>query len=143
MASFKIAAMDVQRPVWLNVLGPSISLVSLVLVNLAVPLAQHAQAQMLMNLAPQAIPNSSTGPGYSNTLSTFKQAVDQQSPNLSVNSPAGSAPDSVSKPVMSPARSNASPTPCVLKVQDMNRIQRHEVVRVVSDDCRMVFNATE
>lgn len=112
---------------------------ALVLAGLASVGSPGAQAQMLMNLAPQAIPNSTTGPGYANTLSTFKQAVDQQAPPAA----AKQAPpvDANAKPAALPPPSEPLPQPCALKVKEMNRIQRHKVVRIVSADCLMVFNA--
>ena len=123
------------------------SLSSLVLRGCAfgLPICSMAvsHAQMLMNLAPQGIHNSTAGQGYSHTLGAFKQAVDQPSQFLPIKNQTGSAPDSNTKSVGPPAPNKASQTTCLLKVYDMNRIQRHEVVRVVSSDCMMVFNANE
>jgi hypothetical protein len=55
----------VAAPIWFGSL----------LVMLVLPLAPPGNAQMLMNLAPQALPNSSVGPTYSGTLDAVKQRL--------------------------------------------------------------------
>ena len=74
MVSLRIMAMEllspnrqflVAAPTWFGSL----------LVMLVLPLAPPGNAQMLMNLAPQALPNSPVGPTYSGTLDSVKQRL--------------------------------------------------------------------
>jgi hypothetical protein len=56
------------------------------LVMVALSLAPPGNAQVLMNLAPQALPNSPVGPTYSGTLDAVKsvstpQQLERASPN--------------------------------------------------------------
>jgi len=100
---------------------------------------------MLMNLAPQALPNSSVGPSYSNTLSTVRQALNTPTTgtNPSPSRPPAPGPDAPA--TQTPLAQVAAPAPeaCELKVAQMNAIQHHKVVRVRSGPCLMVFNAND
>ncbi len=96
---------------------------------------------MPMNLAPQAIPNSTVGPGYGSGL---KQDFTVPKPGPSQSQPPGaSGPDAA--PQSTPNSQAAAPTEagCELKVAQMNDIQRLKVVRVHSGRCLMVFNAND
>jgi len=100
---------------------------------------------MLMNLAPQALPNSSVGPSYSNTLSTVKQALTTPTPgtNQSQSSPLAPGPDAPANQAPLPHAPAPALEACELKVAQMNAIQQRKVVRVHSGPCLMVFNAND
>jgi len=116
----------------------------LAFVSLSLTFAPPGKAQMLMNLAPQAIPNSTTSPTYTNTLNAAKQGLTIPKTGASpAQSPGASGPDAAPQ---SPAPQQAaapSETGCTLKVAQMNAIQRHKVVRVHAGRCLMVFNAND
>jgi len=102
-------------------------------------------AQMLMNLAPQSLPNSSVGPSYSNTLSTVKQALNTPTTGTNPSPSRPPSPGSDAPATQAPLAQVAAPAPeaCELKVAQMNAIQNHKVVRVRSGPCLMVFNAND
>jgi hypothetical protein len=115
------------------------------LVTVLVTWAPPGHAQMLMNLAPQALPNSSVGPSYSHTLSTVRQALNTPTTgtNPSPSRPPAPGPDAPA--TQAPLAQVAAPAheACELKVAQMNAIQHHKVVRVSSGPCLMVFNAND
>lgn len=99
---------------------------------------------MLMNLAPQAIPNSAVTPSYGNVLSVLKQGFTVPKTGSFQSQPPGAfGPDAA--PQSTPNSQAAAPTEagCELKVAQMNDIQRLKVVRVHSGRCLMVFNAND
>jgi len=125
-------------------------LAGVALLPLALTLAPPGKAQMPMNLAPQAIPNSTVGPGYGSGLSVFKQDFTVPKPGPSQSQTSGAsgpdaAPQSIPNPQSTPTPQAAAPTEagCELKVAQMNDIQRLKVVRVHSGRCLMVFNAND
>jgi hypothetical protein len=115
------------------------------LVSVLLTWAPPGNAQMLMNLAPQALPNSSVGPSYSNTLSTVKQALTTPTPgtNQSQSSPLAPGPDAPANQAPLPHAPAPALEACELKVAQMNAIQQRKVVRVHSGPCLMVFNAND
>ena len=115
------------------------------LVTVLLTWAPPGNAQMLMNLAPQALPNSSVGPSYSNTLSTVKQALNTPTTGTNPSPSRPPSPGSDAPATQAPLAQVAAPAPeaCELKVAQMNAIQNHKVVRVRSGPCLMVFNAND
>jgi hypothetical protein len=106
--------------------------------------APPGNAQVLMNLAPQALPNSPVGPSFSGTLNAVKQRL-----NTPVTGPTQSQPPQAVTPDATrrqTPKSSAAMTVaevCELKVSQMNDIQHRKVVRVHSGPCLMVFNAND
>jgi len=99
---------------------------------------------MLMNLAPQALPNSPVGPSYSGTLDAIKQRLNTPATGaIQSKPPQPLNPDATRR--QTPKSSAAMPMAevCALKVSQMNDIQNHKVVRVHSGPCQMVFNAND
>ena len=114
------------------------------LVMVAIPLAPPANAQMLMNLVPQALPNSPVGPTYSGTLDAVKQRLNTPATGATQSKPPQAVtPDATRR--QTPKTSAAMPMAevCALKVSQMNDIQHRKVVRVHSGPCLMVFNAND
>jgi hypothetical protein len=126
-------------------LAASLPWLGICLVTVGLTLAPPGNAQMLMNLTPQALPNSSVGPSYSNTLSAVRQALNTPTTgtNPSTSRPPAPGPDAPA--TQTPLAQVAAPAPeaCELKVAQMNAIQHHKVVRVRSGPCLMVFNAND
>jgi hypothetical protein len=122
-------------------LAPAATWLGATFVTFVLTLTPPGKAQMLMNLAPQALPTSSVGPSYAQTLSAVKQSLTTpaKGPNPSQPPGADAAPASTPTP---PAAAPA-PAACELKVSQMNDIQHHKVVRVSSGPCLMVFNAND
>jgi len=116
------------------------------LLMVALTLTPPVKAQMLMNLAPQALPSTPVGPTYSGTLDAIKQRI-----NAPASAPTQAKPpqSQSSRPVASRSNSpraiSAAPAGdvCELRVFQMNDIQRNRVVRVHSGPCLMVFNAND
>jgi hypothetical protein len=124
----------VAAPIWFG------SFLALVAFFLATP----GNSQMLMNLAPQALPNSPVGPSYSGTLDAIKQRLNTPATGaIQSKPPQPLNPDAT--PRQTPKSSAAMPMAevCALKVSQMNDIQNHKVVRVHSGPCQMVFNAND
>jgi hypothetical protein len=124
----------VAAPIWF---GSFLALVAL-------PLATPGNSQMLMNLAPQALPNSPVGPSYSGTLDAIKQRLNTPATGaIQSKPPQPLNPDATRR--QTPKSSAAMPMAevCALKVSQMNDIQNHKVVRVHSGPCQMVFNAND
>ena len=114
------------------------------LVMVALPLAPPANAQMLMNLAPQALPSSPVGPTYSGTLDAVKQRLNTPATGASQSKPPQAVtPDAARRETPKPSAAMPVPEVCALKVAQMNDIQHHKVVRVHSGPCLMVFNAND
>jgi hypothetical protein len=116
-------------------------------VIVALTLVSPGKAQMLMNLAPQALPNNPVGPTYAGTLDAVKQRLNSPGEG-GIQSKQTKAPATVpeANPTNSPrASSTAKPAGefCELKVFHMNDIQHRKVVRVHSGPCLMVFNAND
>jgi hypothetical protein len=126
----------VAAPTWFG------SFLALVALSLAPP----GNSQMLMNLAPQALPNSPVGPTFSGSLDAVKQRL-----NTPVTGPTRSqppqavTPDATRRqtPKSSAAMTKTVAEVCELKVSQMNDIQHRKVVRVHSGPCLMVFNAND
>ncbi|MCX5951285.1 MAG: hypothetical protein NT158_09075 [Cyanobacteria bacterium] len=102
---------------------------------------------MPINLAPQAIPNSTVGPGYGSGLKqdfTVPKPGPSQSQTPGASGP-DAAPQSIPNPQSTPTPQAAAPSEadCELKVAQMNDIKRRKVVRVHSGRCLMVFNAND
>lgn len=124
----------VAAPIWFG------SFLALVALSLATP----GHSQTLMNLAPQALPNSPVGPSYSGTLDAIKQRLNTPATGaIQSKPPQPLNPDATRR--QTPKSSAAMPTAevCALKVSQMNDIQNHKVVRVHSGPCQMVFNAND
>jgi len=105
-----------------------------------------SNAQVLMNLAPQALPTSPVGPSYTGTLDAVKQRLSSPTTGTSQSKPPQApVPKPESSPVNPLRTNNAAPTDglCELKVFQMNEIQHRKVVRVHSGPCLMVFNAND
>jgi hypothetical protein len=108
--------------------------------------APPGNTQVLMNLAPQALPNSPVGPTFSGSLDAVKQRL-----NTPVTGPTRSqppqavTPDATRRqtPKSSAAMTKTVAEVCELKVSQMNDIQHRKVVRVHSGPCLMVFNAND
>jgi hypothetical protein len=106
--------------------------------------APPGNTQVLMNLAPQALPNSPVGPTFSGSLDAVKQRL-----NTPVTGPTRSQPPQAVTPDATrrqTPKSSAAMTVaevCELKVSQMNDIQHRKVVRVHSGPCLMVFNAND
>jgi len=145
MVSIRIKAMECLCPNSQSLAAAPTCLGSVVLI-VALTLVPPGKSQMLMNLAPQALPNSPVGPAYTGTLDAVKQRL---------NTP-GAAPIQSTRPQAPASRSKASPSKpfranntasvgevCELKVSQMNDIQHRKVVRVHSGSCLMVFNAND
>ena len=99
---------------------------------------------MPINLAPQAIPNSTVGPGYGSGLRVFKQDFTVPKTGPFQSQPSGaSGPDAVPQSTPTPQAAAPSQPDCELKVAQMNDIQRHKVVREHAGPCLMVFNAND
>jgi hypothetical protein len=114
------------------------------LVMIALSLASPGNAQVLMNLAPQALPSSPVGPTYSGTLDAVKQRLNTPATGASQSKPPQAVtPDATRR--QTPKTSAAMPMAevCALKVSQMNDIQHRKVVRVHSGPCLMVFNAND
>ena len=113
-------------------------------VSLSLTFAPPGKAQMLMNLAPQAIPNSTTSPTYTNTLNAAKQGLTIPKTGAIPSQPPGaSLPDAAPQSTPPPQAAVLLEAGCELKVAQMNDIERHKVVRVHSGRCLMVFNAND
>lgn len=110
----------------------------------ALALTPPGKAQLLMNMAPQALTNSPAGPTYTGTLDAVKQRL-----NSSATGSIQSKPQQQSTPDTSggydPKPSAAMPAKevCELKLSQMNDIQRQKVVKVNVGRCLMVFNAND
>ena len=114
------------------------------LVMVALSLAPPGNAQVLMNLAPQALPNSPVGPTYSGTLDAVKQRLNSPATGASQSQrPQAETPDATRRQTAEPSAAMPVAEVCELKVSQMNDIQHHKVVRVHSGSCRMVFNAND
>jgi len=114
------------------------------LVVVALSLAPPGNAQVLMNLAPQALPNSPVGPTYSGTLDAVKQRLNTPATGASQSQPPQAVtPDATRRQTAEPSAAMPVAEVCELKVSQMNDIQHHKVVRVHSGSCRMVFNAND
>jgi hypothetical protein len=114
------------------------------LVVVALSLAPPGNAQVLMNLAPQAVPNSPVGPTYSGTLDAVKQRLNTPATGASQSQrPQAETPDATRRQTAEPSAAMPVAEVCELKVSQMNDIQHHKVVRVHSGSCRMVFNAND
>jgi len=114
------------------------------LVMVAFFLAPPGNAQMLMNLAPQALPNNSVGPTYSGTLDAVKQRLNSPATGASQSQPPQAVtPDATRRQTPKPSAAMPVAEVCALKVSQMNDIQNHKVVRVHSGPCLMVFNAND
>jgi hypothetical protein len=114
------------------------------LVMVALSLAPPGNAQVLMNLAPQALPNSPVGPTYSGTLDAVKQRLNTPATGASQSQPPQAVtPDATRRQTAEPSAAMPVAEVCELKVSQMNDIQHHKVVRVHSGSCRMVFNAND
>ena len=117
-----------------------------ILVTVTLFLAPPGNTQVLMNLAPQALPNSPVGPTFSGSLDAVKQRL-----NTPVTGPTRSqppqavTPDATRRqtPKSSAAMTKTVAEVCELKVSQMNDIQHRKVVRVHSGPCLMVFNAND
>jgi len=119
-------------------------LAGVALLPLALTLAPPGKAQMPMNLAPQAIPNSTVGPGYGSALRVFKQDATDLKPGPVQSQPPGAlGPDAAPQSTPNPQATAPTEADCGLKVAQMNEIKRHKVVRVHSGRCLMVFNAND
>jgi hypothetical protein len=114
------------------------------LVMVALYLAPPANAQALMNLAPQALPNSPVGPTYSGTLDSVKQRLNTPATGASQSQPPQAVtPDATRRQTPKPSAAGPLAEVCELKVSQMNDIQHRKVVRVHSGPCLMVFNAND
>jgi hypothetical protein len=114
------------------------------LVVVAISLAPPGNAQVLMNLAPQAVPNSPVGPTYSGTLDAVKQRLNSPATGASQSQrPQAETPDATRRQTAEPSAAMPVAEVCELKVSQMNDIQHHKVVRVHSGSCLMVFNAND
>ena len=122
-------------------LAPAATWLGATYVTFLLTLAPPAKAQMLMNLAPQALPTGPVGPNYAHTLDAVKQGLTTPAKGPSPSTPPGA--DAAPQPT--PASHAAAPAieTCELKVSQMNDIQHHKVVRVRSGPCLMVFNAND
>ena len=126
----------VAAPTWFG------SFLALVALSLAPP----GNSQMLMNLAPQALPNSPVGPSYSGTLDAIKQRLNTPATGaIQSKPPQPLKPDATRRqtPKSSAAMTKTVAEVCELKVSQMNDIQHRKVVRVHSGPCLMVFNAND
>ena len=114
------------------------------LVMAALCLAPPANAQMLMNLAPQALPSSPVGPTYSGTLDAVKQRLNTPATGASQSKPSQAVtPYAARRQTPKPSAAMPMAEDCELKVSQMNDIQHRKVVRVHSGPCLMVFNAND
>jgi len=114
------------------------------LVMVALSLAPPGNAQVLMNLAPQAVPSSSVGPTYSGTLDAVKQRLNTPATGANQSQPPQAVtPDATRRQTAEPSAAMPVAEVCELKVSQMNDIQHHKVVRVRSGSCLMVFNAND
>ena len=114
------------------------------LVMVALFLAPPGNAQVLMNLAPQALPNSPVGPTYSGTLDAVKQRLNTPATGASQSQPPQAVtPDATRRQTPKPSAAMPVAEVCELKVSQMNDIQHRKVVRVHSGPCLMVFNAND
>jgi hypothetical protein len=114
------------------------------LVMVALSLAPPGNAQVLMNLAPQALPNSPVGPTYSGTLDAVKQRLNTPATGASQSQPPQAVtPDATRRQTPKPSVAMPVAEVCELKVSQMNDIQHRKVVRVHSGPCLMVFNAND
>ncbi len=114
------------------------------LVMVALSLAPPGNAQVLMNLAPQALPNNPVGPTYSGTLDAVKQRLNTPATGASQSQPPQAVtPDATRRQTPKPSVAMPVAEVCELKVSQMNDIQHRKVVRVHSGPCLMVFNAND
>jgi hypothetical protein len=114
------------------------------LVMITLSLAPPANAQVLMNLAPQALPNSPVGPTHSGTLDAVKQRLNTPAAGASQSQPPQAVtPDATRRQTPKPSAAGPLAEVCELKVSQMNDIQHRKVVRVHSGPCLMVFNAND
>ena len=124
----------VAAPIWFG------SFLALVALSLATP----GNSQMLMNLAPQALPSSPVGPTYSGTLDAVKQRLNTPATGATQSKPPQAVtPDATRRQTPKPSAAMTVAEVCELKVSQMNDIQHHKVVRVHSGPCLMVFNAND
>ncbi len=117
-----------------------------IIATVALTLPPSSNAQVLMNLAPQALPTSPVGPSYSGSLDAVKQLLNSPTTGTTQSKPPqAAAPKPESSPVNPLRTNNAVPADglCELKVFQMNEIKHHKVVRVHSGPCLMVFNAND
>ena len=115
-----------------------------IFIPFALALPPPGNGQMLMNLAPQALPNSSVGPSYTGTLNAVKQRLDTPTTGpIQSKPPQAITPDSTRRQTPMPSAVIPAGEICELKVSQMNDIQQHKVVRVHSGPCLMVFNAND
>ncbi len=114
------------------------------LVMITLSLAPPANAQVLMNLAPQALPNSPVGSTHSGTLDAVKQRLNTPATGASQSQPPQAVtPDATRRQTPKPSAAGPLAEVCELKVSQMNDIQHRKVVRVHSGPCLMVFNAND
>lgn len=106
--------------------------------------APPGNAQALMNLAPQALPNSPVGPSFSGTLNAVKQRLNTPVTGSTQSQPPQAVtPDATRRQTPKSSAAMTVAEVCELKVSQMNDIQHRKVVRVHSGPCLMVFNANE
>ena len=114
------------------------------LVMLTLSSAPPGNAQVLMNLAPQALPNSPVGPTFSGTLDAVKQRLNTPATGSTQSQPPQpTTPDATRRQTPKPSAPVTVAEVCELKVSQMNDIQHRKVVRVHSGPCLMVFNAND
>lgn len=102
------------------------------------------KAQLLMNLAPQALPTNSVGPTYTGTLDAVKQRLNSPTSGPSQSNPQQALTlDAAGRQTPNPGATTPAGEVCELKVSQMNDIQRHKVVKINAGPCLMVFNAND
>jgi hypothetical protein len=115
-----------------------------ILVTVTLFLAPPGNAQVLMNLAPRALPNSPVGPSFSGTLDAVKQRLNTPVSGLTQSQPPQAVtPDATRRQTPKSSAAMTAAEVCELKVSQMNDIQHRKVVRVHSGPCLMVFNAND
>jgi hypothetical protein len=115
-----------------------------IFVTVALSLPPPGNAQMLMNLSPQALPNSTAGPTYTGTLDAVKQRLNTPSPApIQSKGPQAQTRDAAGRQPPNPAPAMPAGEVCELKMSQMNDIKQHKLVKVKVGPCLMVFNAND
>jgi hypothetical protein len=118
---------------------------SFIFITVALTVAPSpGKAQLLMNLAPQALPNNTVGPTYTGTLNAVKQRLNTPTPGQIESKPQQALTlDAARRQTPNPSATMPAAEVCGLKVSQMNDIQKHKVVKINVGPCLMVFNAND
>lgn len=127
-----------------QILAATPSWLGAIFITFTLILPPAGKAQLLMNLAPQALPNSFAGPTYEGTLGAVKKRLNTPATKSSQTKPQPDQPPAATRRQRSePSAALPASEVCGLKVSQMNDIKKLKLVKVNVGPCLMVFNAND